>query len=331
MASLFVPAPIRLIGRVLFSLFVIGFGIWSGFAFWFQLPFGNATLIGILFVWALFMLSILVGSKKVDCRRPRYLMLLIAVLCVIGWWSTIRPSLDRLWALDVANTVTGSIDGSSVVLHNIRDFDWQSTDEFTPHWKTATYDLDTITSVDIFLSYWGSPAIAHTLVSFGFADGRHLVFSAEIRKEHHEEYSALGGFFRKFELAMIAAEESDIIYTRTNARGEDVYRYPLRIDAPRAKALFLNYVETANGLAVEPRFYNTLTTNCTTVIFKLARLLDPSFPFDYRILLSGFLPGYLFDNNLISTEKSLAETMANARINEKAVGGRDGYSQRIRQ
>jgi len=56
------------------------------------------------------------------------------------------------------------------------------------------------------------PQIAHTLVSFDFANAAPLTFSIEIRKERHEEFSSLGGFFRKYELSLVAADEKDIIY-----------------------------------------------------------------------------------------------------------------------
>ncbi len=40
------------------------------------------------------------------------------------------------------------------------------------------------------------PAIAHTLVSFGFTDGQHVVFSIEIRKEQHEQFDRTRRFFQ---------------------------------------------------------------------------------------------------------------------------------------
>src|SRR5690606_34283059 len=157
------------------------------------------------------------------CWPSRTLFLGAAAIILI-WWGTIHPSLNKIWAPEVSRTVHGTILGDQVTLFNVRDFDWTTSDNYEAKWKEETYDLSKISSVDTFLSYWTGPAIAHTLVSFGFEDGRHVVFSGEIRKEHHEEFSSIGGFFREFELAMVAAEESDIIFLRTNVREEDVYR-----------------------------------------------------------------------------------------------------------
>src|SRR3546814_1113198 len=105
------------------------------------------------------------------------------------------------------------------------------------------------------LSYWMGPLIAHTLVSFGFRDGRHLAFSIEIRKERGEAYSALGGFFRKFETSLIAADERDIVRLRSNVRREDVDLYRVALSPSAIRSLFLAYLTEAESLRRRPRWY----------------------------------------------------------------------------
>lgn len=130
--------------------------------------------------------------------------------------------------------------------------------------------------------------IAHTLVSFGFADGRQLVFSLEIRKERGESFSALGGFFRKFEMTTVAAE-TDIVRVRSNVRGEDVYLYRLKgMTREQLKGLFVSCTGEARKLDAAPAFYNTLTSNCTTIVYELAKQIAPGLPLDYRLLASGY-------------------------------------------
>ena len=75
------------------------------------------------------------------------------------------------------------------------------------------------------MSYWSRRAIAHMLISFGFDDGERVVFSVEVRRERHESFSEIGGFFKEFELSIIAADERDIVRLRTNvrARGHCTY------------------------------------------------------------------------------------------------------------
>src|SRR5690606_16270119 len=189
----------------------------------------------------------------------------LAFLALLAWWSTLVPSHDRAWADDVARLLEAEVDGSRLTLRNVRNFEWRTETDYTPRWETRSYDLDRLESADLLLSYWMGPQIAHTLVSFGFDDGEQLVFSLEIRKERHESFSAIGGFFRKFEQVIIAADERDIVRTRSNVRGEDVYLYRLRMAPDQLRALLLGYVDSSAELRRAPAFYNTLTSNCTTI------------------------------------------------------------------
>ncbi len=248
-----------------------------------------------------------------------------------AYWA-MPPRQDRDWADDVARRLHPEVQGNRVILHDVRDFDWRSDTDYTVRWDTREYDLDHLASADLALSYWMGPAIAHTLVSFGFDDGSRVVFSLEIRKERGESFSALGGFFRKFEETLVAADERDILRVRTNVRGEDMYLYRLAIPPAELRRLFLGYVRTAQDLDRAPRFYNTLTSNCTTVVFHLARSIDAGLPLDWRLLLSGYLAEYAYDQHGLlpgydfATLKRLGHITARAR----ASGDAADFSDRIR-
>ncbi|MEE7548477.1 DUF4105 domain-containing protein, partial [Xanthomonas sp. Kuri4-1] len=240
-----------------------------------------------------------------------------------GWWA-MQPSQDRDWADDVAQRLQAEVDGHRVVLHNVRDFDWTSETVYRPRWETRSYDLDRLVSADLAMSYWMGPAIAHTLISFGFDDGSRVVFSLEIRKERRESFSALGGFFRKFEETLVAADERDILRVRTNVRGEDMYLYRLAIPPKALREMFLGYVARAQALDRTPQFYNTLTSNCTTIVFELARQLEPALPLDYRLLLSGYVAEYAYDQHGLlpgydyPTLRRLGHLTARARAADRA-------------
>lgn len=236
-------------------------------------------------------------------------------------WLALSPRQDRIWADDVAQRLhVVSFDGQQVVLDNVRDFTWRSETDYDARWVRREYDLTQLRSADLVMSYWMGPAIAHTLVSFGFADGRQLVFSLEIRKERGESFSALGGFFRKFEMTLVAAEETDIIRTRTNARGEDVYLYRIRgLDQAQLRTLFAGYIDEARKLDAAPAFYNTLTSNCTTIVFDLARHIAPGLPLDYRLLASGYLDEYAYDQHALAPGHSFDELKQRGRITARAL------------
>ena len=222
----------------------------------------------------------------------------------LGWFMSIEPEQDRDWMPEVSERVTYSRDATNpdlVTLTNVRNFDWHTDEEATEHWDTRTIDMSKLSGVDVTNSYWMGPLIAHTLVSFRFKDDRPLAFSFEIRKENGESFSALAGFFRRFELSLIAAEERDIIYTRTNARGEQVYLFPVsNLQQHEVKSLFESYLTAADELNAKPAWYNTLMSNCTNIIFYMARIVSGDrLPWDYRIWVSGWLPNYLYDVGML--------------------------------
>ncbi len=235
---------------------------------------------------------------------------LAALACALILWFYLglRPRLDRDWAPDVAHIVTGEVQGDLVTLNNIRNFHWTSATEATEAWRSACLDLSQLVGADLFTSVWGSPKIAHVLVSFAFSDGQRIVFSVEIRRETGESFSSVGGFFRQFELALIAAPEADIVQLRTTARGEDVRLYPLNLPPEGLRKVFLAYVKLGNRLARRARFYNTVTSNCTTVVWQLIRVGAPHLGWHRSVLLSGLLPGWLHHSGLIEDPARLTSS-----------------------
>ena len=123
-----------------------------------------------------------------------------------------------------------TIDGNKVTIHNIRNCDYRSETDYTCRYYDRTFDLDRLKTGDLFLIYWGSPYIAHTMLSFGFDGQGYVCFSIETRKEKGEEYSAIKGFFKQYELTYIVADERDVVRLRSNYRKEDVYLYQLKVE-----------------------------------------------------------------------------------------------------
>ena len=248
----------RWLGIIAAGLVLLLSGLWGALAIWFRLA--PASPDREVLAGGLLLLAV-VAIVNLVLRRWRVVALYgVCFVAVFAWWATLQPSNDRDWADDVARTASGTVDGDHLVMRNVRNFAWRSDSDFEPRWETRSYDLNALTGVDLFMSYWAGESIAHAIVSFGFADGQHLAFSIEIRKEKTESYSALAGFFRAYELSFIAADERDVVGVRTNVRGEDVRLYRLRVTPAQARALLLEYVAEADALADSPRFYNSLTT-----------------------------------------------------------------------
>jgi hypothetical protein len=260
-------------------------------------------------------------------------LVIFAVLVIL--FLRIPASNDRDWQPDVSVTPHATVNGDLVTIHGVRNFDYRSESDFTPRWEDRTYDLRKLDSVDIIAVYWSSKAVAHIMVSFGFQDQDYLAVSIETRKERGESYSTLAGFFRQYELYYVVADERDVIRVRTTYRQpqEDVYIYRIRAPQINIQRSFLDYIKAMNDMCVHPRFYNTLTTNCTTSILMHTRMNPESPPMSWKLLLSGYLPDYLYGLGRIDTAKPFAELEKLSRVNERAhAADKDAsFSQRLRQ
>lgn len=304
----------------LFNLFVILTSIWLCFAIWFQEPLGwlfSRILIGLWIAFALSILGIYI-SKIFLSRKQDALVYSFAFLCSLFWYFSIPALQNREWNPEVARTLSFEQKGDIVTLYNVRNFNWRTEQDYDERWETRTFNLNDITGVNVITSYWMGPQIAHTLVSFDFKNSAPLTFSIEIRKEKNEGFSALGGFFRKFELSLIAADEKDIIYTRSNIRGEQVYFFPVAMPRSEMRALFEEYLEKSADLKEQAKWYNTLTSNCTTLVFDMVQSVSNNqLPFDYRLIASGYLPNYLYDLNALSHDWSMKTWYEKAHVNPK--------------
>jgi hypothetical protein len=289
---------------------------------------GWGTPVAILYVLASLALIILVpGHWRKLCA------ILAAFVVVLVWWRMLKPSNDRPWQPDVARTAWAEMAGDTVTLHNVRNCDYRSETDYTARWEDRTVRLSQLTGVDLAITYWGSPWMAHPIASFQFADAAPVCFSIETRKEIGEGYSAVAGLYRQFELIYIAADERDVIRLRTNFRsGEDVYLYRTTASAEQARGRFLEYVSTLNDLHTKPRWYNALTTNCTTTIRSQHDAAQRA-PWDWRLLANGKADELMFERGMFATGGlSFPELKRRVHINAAAVHADSAadFSKRIR-
>lgn len=307
----------------MFSLFVILSSIWLCLALWFQEPFGwllTRVLIGIWIVFALSILGIYITQHFFN-RHTDVLIYILVFLLGLFWYFNLEAKQDREWNPEVAQVLSYQQNGDQITLHNVRNFNWHADGSYDERWESRKFDLTQITGVNIITSYWMGPQIAHTLVSFDFANGKPLTFSIEVRKQKNEEFSTYGGFFRKYELSLIAADEKDLIYTRSNVRHEQVYFFPINMPKTERRALFEEYLRKADELKNQPKWYNSLTSNCTTLVFDMGQAISKRhLPTDYRLFASGYLPNYLYDLNALSHDLTIKQWYEVAYINPRVSG-----------
>jgi uncharacterized protein DUF4105 len=323
----FVVRVAHAVGWTIGWLLALGGAIWAVAAVYYDFPtlnvaaacaFGVAILASIIFIPGV---RRKLGATFFGCGL------------VLAWWLTLKPSNNRIWQPDVAREPWAVVNGDSVTLHNVRNCDYRTDADYTPHWETRTVRLSQLTGIDLAINYWGSPWMAHPIASFQFADGPALCFSIEVRREVGESYSAIGGFFRQFELIYIVADERDVIRVRTNfRRGEDVYLYRTTATPEQARERFMEYIVALNELHDQPRWYNAAMTNCTTSI-RTQRAAARRPPWDWRILFNGKADELLFERGLLVTGGlPFAELKTRSLINvaAKAADGAPDFSRLIR-
>jgi Domain of unknown function (DUF4105) len=302
---------------VIAALLIVLAATWSTLALWYQAPGGRTGKVSASAAWLAFATVCLVGLWR-SWSAGALIMFALADAALLLWWARLVPSNERDWADDVARIVQGTVAGDRVTLENVRNFAWRSATDYTPRWETRVYDLERLTTLDLIVSYWSRRTIAHMLFSFGFDDGAQVVFSVEIRREKTESFSEVAGFFKEFELCIIAADERDIVFLRTNVRREDTYLFRLNLPRAAIRSLLLAYVEEGNTLARVPRFYHTISENCTTLVWRMLKRIVQPMPFSYRVLLSGYLPEYVYQVGGLDRRYPIEELRALGYVSERA-------------
>ena len=163
--------------------------------------------------------------------------------------------------------------------------------------------------------------MAHVIMSFGFEDGDHISWSVEVRREKTGEFSPVADAFRNHTLIYLATTERNSVRLRIERARRG--RAPLSAQHaawPGACAP-VEYALQATALAAQPKWYNSITANCATVVFKIVRAAGGTFPLDWRLVVNGFLPGYLYDRRVVVTSMPLAELVERARDQRKSEGG----------
>lgn len=243
-------------------------------------------------------------------------------------------SHQRDWRTDLAVLPYAEISSDRVRLFNIRNCTYRSESDYDVRHFDREIMISDVRTIDfIVVPFKETPLLAHTMLSFGMADGEHIVFSVEARLQKGQSYAAVGGAMNEFELIYVVGTEKDLIRLRTEVRKVDVYLYPILATPPQVQKVFLAAVARVNEIARQPEFYDTLTNNCTTNIVDLINELRPgAIPQDIRVLLPGRSDRLAYDLGLLAVQGPFDQIKAASKINLAAQLNRDAYdfSQRIR-
>lgn len=266
--------------------------------------------------------------------------LVLGAGAIAGLWILTFPSHDRDWIDDHARLTDMSSDGRLTHLQNVRD--WRYADDGPPtarNWVDVAFDPADLRQVWFVVEpFTGSNAIAHTMMSFEFADGRAFVASIEARREKGEDYQAFrAALIPTFEYLVVWTTERDMFANSELWAKDDLYLYPLSIPLTQQRAVLDAVLERTKDVALHPRWYNTLFANCTNVLARAVNKVAPgAVPLDKAWVLTGYADDFLFRLGLIGPADTFADLEKQAFISPLirpafAAGGADGFSPTLRR
>ncbi|MFT5041938.1 MAG: hypothetical protein ACI8TX_002918 [Hyphomicrobiaceae bacterium] len=98
-------------------------------------------------------------------------------------------------------------------------------------------------------------------------------------------------------------------------------------------SVLLSYIDEINSLNQSAEWYNAATMNCTTAIEAHLQRLSRDRPFDWRILVNGYIDEMGYERRSINTTFPFAELRERSAISERGIsaGDRTDFSVRIRE
>jgi hypothetical protein len=230
-----------------------------------------------------------------------------------------EPSLDRAWDEDVRvlTPVTRESD-DRIRLDRLRRWSYATDTVLSKEYVAVTYDPDDVSGLWLYEQELGlGGRIAHTFLVFEFPESygedRWPGISVETRREVGETYSIVGGMLRRFELTHIWAREEDLVRRRVEYLDYPLTRYRVDVAAEDVARIFRQLVAETAALAERPRWYHTLTTNCTSSLIEYVNRMQPdAIPWHPSFVLTGRADDYLAELGYLDGES--AEPITRARL-----------------
>ena len=259
---------------------------------------------------------------------PFSVFLMTASVLVVIRTST-HPSLDRNWEPNQKILASVDISGDDVSMRNIRNTQYHSATSYEPVYFDRSYRLSDLEKACLVSEDLGAGQ-AHLMVTFKFRGQGWVVFSPEPRLEKGETFSALAGFFRRYELATVVATESDAIYLRTNVLNHPVSLFELKLDDARMRELFLKMASRESALAHDPEFYHTLFNNVSEEIMDAFRTVARRSVIG-PLLLPSHAARRAYDMRILRSDVSVEMLLAQGAITDdaRAVAPDADFSEKI--
>ncbi|MGE0828107.1 MAG: DUF4105 domain-containing protein [Hyphomonadaceae bacterium] len=206
-----------------------------------------------------------------------------------------QPHTDRDWYPYLSRTTDAAVTPESFTVSPVIDWRYDASGPIEERFAAAQFSFADLRNVWFVLEPQpGMDAAAHTLLLFEFSDDRLIGVTIEARREADEEYSAWEGIWNKFELAYVWASARDLLTRRAVYLDHEVFVYPIDISEAQKGVLLQRLLARTEALETQPRFYNTLFSNCTN---ELAKATDLTW--HYSFILTGYSDDHLYRDGLI--------------------------------
>lgn len=240
------------------------------------------------------------------------LLACLAALAVFGVAVTTKPARhDRVWRTHLSRLPIVSLTEKSFSIETYRDWTYADDAPVRQAWRgLPAHDLADVRRVWLIVEpHPGLDVMAHTLVVFEFETGEPVGLTVEARKQAGEPYSVVRGALNAFELIYQWASPKDLLTRRAVMMDKELYLYPLKLSQAEAEAYLRALLEETVRIEARPRFYNTLTSNCTNELAKTAGL-----PWRPAFVLTGRSAEALYAMDRIDTALPFEALQTRARI-----------------
>lgn len=231
---------------------------------------------------------------------PFGVLVAVALLLFVGALG--KPARnDRDWYPYLGRTTHVALSESGFSVSPVTDWRYDAKDAVSKNYTEAAQQYSDLRKVWFLLE--PQPGMeedaAHTFLLFEFTGGHLLGVTIEARREQNEQYSAWDGLWNAYELAYVWGSAHDLLARRAVMLDHQVFMYPLKISSGAEREVLQHLLERTAALEKTPRYYNTLTSNCTNELAKATRLKwDASFILtakaDNHLYALGLLPGESF-------------------------------------
>jgi len=308
-----VDAVILILAHGLIYMVSVAMVAWTAGALFYDVGRASKFAWILVFLWILSVVCLFLVWQPL--WKPFVLTLIVFGLFLL-WWLSQKPLNDRNWNPNFANLARIEMEGDVATIHNIRNTEYRTLQDFTTHYETRTQRLSNLVGIDVIITYWGSSWICHPMLVFDFGSEGRICISIEVRYRQGQKYGFLPSLYRQQEICYVFCDERDAILKRSRySENHDVYLYRLSAENDEIQKVFLEYVVSANDLAESPCWYNGLTTNCTTSIYRQrAREID----WDWRWLFNGQLDQMIYDRGRLDTSLPFEELKQKSWVNEIA-------------